>query len=88
MWSQAQARAVGQRVAAARKAAGLTQSTLVRNLKAAGVSASQTTLSHLERGMASEATYTSLHLLATIAAVTGVDVDWLISGAGTMSTML
>ena len=82
MWSPAQARAVGQRVALARKGAGLTQTALVRGLQRAGHPTSQASLSYLERGMAAEAVYSSVGLLTAIAHVTGADPAWLISGVG------
>jgi transcriptional regulator with XRE-family HTH domain len=82
MWSREQARAVGVRVRHVREAAGISQSELARRIGEVGVRRRQGELSRLERGLASEAEYTSAVLLGAIARVTGADEQWLMTGEG------
>ena len=87
MWSRSQALAVGERVAAARKQAGLTQKDLARRVRDSGVAISETRICNLERGIATEATYGSAELLTAIAALTGVEPQWLVSGVEAAATI-
>ena len=82
MWSREQARAVGMRVMQARISAGISQSELARRIVLTGIRRRQSEISRLERGLASEAEYTSVALLGAIAQITGCDEGWLISGHG------
>ena len=88
MWSRSRASAVGERVKAARTAAGLKQADLAQRLRDAGIPISKSTIGSLEHGLASEARYGNEQFLRTIARLTGTKPEWLASGVGTMTTFL
>ena len=85
-WSRSRALAVGQRVKAARRAAGLSQAELAEHLKQRGLSISPASICNLERGLTATATYTRLPLLYMIAAITGIDAQALVSEVGAIAS--